>query len=49
MSAHRIAELTAPEVASRFAAGAVAILPMGSLETHGPALPMGDYLSLIHI
>ncbi|MCA3392964.1 MAG: creatininase family protein [Roseomonas sp.] len=44
MSAHRIAELTAPEVASRLAAGAVAILPMGSLETHGPALPMGDYL-----
>ena len=44
MSTHRIAELTAPEVASRFAAGAVAILPMGSLETHGPALPMGDYL-----
>jgi creatinine amidohydrolase len=40
----RIAELTAPEVASRLAAGAVAILPMGSLETHGPALPMGDYL-----
>ena len=41
---HRIAEITAPEVASRLAAGAVAILPMGSLETHGPALPMGDYL-----
>jgi creatinine amidohydrolase len=41
---HRIAELTAPEVADRLAAGAVAILPMGSLETHGPALPMGDYL-----
>lgn len=41
---HRIAQLTAPEVASRLAAGAVAILPMGSLETHGPALPMGDYL-----
>jgi creatinine amidohydrolase len=44
VSLHRIAELTAPEVASRLAAGAVAILPMGSLETHGPALPMGDYL-----
>jgi len=44
MSAHRIAELTAPEVADRLEAGAVAILPMGSLETHGPALPMGDYL-----
>lgn len=41
---HRIAELTAPEVASRLAAGAVALLPMGSLETHGPALPMGDYI-----
>ena len=41
---HRIAELTASEVADRLAAGAVAILPMGSLETHGPALPMGDYL-----
>jgi creatinine amidohydrolase len=40
----RIAELTAPEVADRLAAGAVALLPMGSLETHGPALPMGDYL-----
>ena len=44
MSGFRIAELTAPEVADRLAAGAVAILPMGSLETHGPALPMGDYL-----
>ena len=41
---HRIASLAAPEVASRLAAGAVALLPMGSLETHGPALPMGDYL-----
>jgi creatinine amidohydrolase len=43
-SPHRIAELTAPEVAQRLAAGAVAILPMGSLETHGPQAPMGDYL-----
>ena len=42
--AHRIAELTAPEVAGRLAAGAVAILPMGSLETHGPQAPMGDFL-----
>ena len=41
---YRIAELTAPEVEARLAAGAVALLPMGSLETHGPALPMGDYL-----
>ena len=42
--AHRIAELTAPEVAQRLAAGACAILPMGSLETHGPQAPMGDFL-----
>jgi creatinine amidohydrolase len=41
---HRIAELTAPEAAERLAAGACAILPMGSLETHGPHAPMGDFL-----
>jgi creatinine amidohydrolase len=43
-ASHRIAELTAPEVAQRLAAGACAILPMGSLETHGPQAPMGDFL-----
>ena len=41
---HRIAELTAPEVAGRLAAGAGVLLPMGSLETHGPQAPMGDFL-----
>ena len=41
---HRIAELTAPEVAARIAAGAAVLFPMGSLETHGPQAPMGDYL-----
>jgi creatinine amidohydrolase len=41
---HRIAELTAPEAAERLRAGACAILPMGSLETHGPHAPMGDFL-----
>jgi creatinine amidohydrolase len=40
----RIAELTAPEVAERLAAGACVLLPMGSLETHGPQAPMGDFL-----
>ncbi len=40
----RIAELPAPEVASRLSAGHAVLLPMGSTETHGPALPMGDYL-----
>lgn len=41
---HAIAELTAPEVAARLAAGAAVLLPMGSTETHGPAAPMGDHL-----
>ncbi|MBK1658719.1 creatininase family protein [Paracraurococcus ruber] len=41
---HRVAELAAPAVAARLAAGAVALLPMGSLETHGPQAPMGDFL-----
>jgi creatinine amidohydrolase len=40
----RMAELPAPEVAARLADGHAVLLPMGSLETHGPALPMGDYL-----
>lgn len=44
MTSHRIAGARAPEVAARLAAGAAVLLPMGSTETHGPALPMGDYL-----
>ncbi|MDB5380683.1 MAG: Creatininase (Creatinine amidohydrolase) protein [Rhodospirillales bacterium] len=44
MSSHRIARLTAPVVSDRLAAGAAVLMPMGSTETHGPALPMGDYL-----
>lgn len=44
MRAHRIAHLPAPEVAARLSAGAAVLLPMGSTETHGPALPMGDHL-----
>ncbi len=41
---HRIAELAAPEVARRLAASAAVLFPMGSLETHGPQAPMGDFL-----
>ena len=40
----RIAALRAPEVARRLAAHHAVLLPMGSTETHGPALPMGDHL-----
>lgn len=39
-----ISRLRAPEVEARLAAGACVILPMGSLETHGPQAPMGDWL-----
>ncbi len=38
----RLAALTAEAVAAR--RGAPVVLPMGSTETHGPALPMGDHL-----
>lgn len=40
----KIAELTAPDVAERLAEGHAVLLPMGSTETHGPGLPMGDYM-----
>lgn len=44
MPENRIAALPAPEVAARVASGHAVILPLGSTETHGPALPMGDYV-----
>jgi len=40
----KIAELSAPDVAARIAAGHAVLLPMGSTETHGPGMPMGDYI-----
>ncbi len=46
---HEIAKLTGPEVAARLAAGAAVVLPLGSLETHGPQAPMGDYLMAAEI
>lgn len=36
----RLAELTWPEARDAFAAGAVAILPVGATEAHGPHLPL---------
>ena len=38
--AMRLAELTWPEARDAFAAGAVAILPVGATEAHGPHLPL---------
>lgn len=45
-ASRRLAEITAEQAALEAfpGDGGVAILPMGSLETHGPALPMGDFL-----
>lgn len=40
----RLAELVSAEVRARLASRPVLILPMGSLEEHGPHTPMGDYL-----
>jgi creatinine amidohydrolase len=39
----RITELTAPAFAAQAGANPVVLLPLGSLEDHGPNLPMGDY------
>ncbi len=36
----RLAELTWPEARDQFAAGAMAILPVGATEAHGPHLPL---------
>jgi len=36
----RLAELTWPKSRDAFAAGAVAILPVGATEAHGPHLPL---------
>jgi creatinine amidohydrolase len=36
----RLAELTWPEARDAFAAGAVALLPVGATEAHGPHLPL---------
>lgn len=41
---HQIAHLTAPEFQQRMADNPVIIIPLGSIEQHGPACPMGDYL-----
>ena len=41
----RLGALSAPEVAAALGRRAVLLLPCGSQESHGPALPMGDYLA----
>jgi creatinine amidohydrolase len=41
----RMAELTGGEARALYPTNPVILLPMGSLEDHGPHAPMGDYLS----
>lgn len=41
MASHRFEELTDPEIAAALARSPRAILPMGSIEQHGPHLPTG--------
>lgn len=40
----RLSELVSAEARARLVPRPVLILPMGSLEEHGPHMPMGDYL-----
>jgi creatinine amidohydrolase len=40
----RLSQLVSAEVRARLASRPVLILPMGSLEVHGPHMPMGDHL-----
>ena len=40
MTEYRWERLTAPELQARAAAGALVVLPIGSLEQHGPHLPV---------
>jgi creatinine amidohydrolase len=42
----RIGEMTWTMVQEAIAAGASAIIPLGSIEEHGPHSPMGDYVAI---
>jgi creatinine amidohydrolase len=41
---HRLGEMTFREFADRLPENPVILLPLGSIEEHGPASPMGDYM-----
>ncbi len=44
-SPYHLGHITATRFAASTPANPVILLPLGSQETHGPALPMGDYLT----
>jgi len=45
----RIGEMTWTEVQEAVARDAAAIIPLGSIEEHGPHVPMGDYMAIHEI
>lgn len=45
----RIGEMSWTEVGEVIARGAAAIVPLGSIEEHGPHSPMGDYMAIHHV
>lgn len=45
----RIGEMTWTEVREAIARGTAAIIPLGSIEEHGPHSPMGDYMAIHEI
>lgn len=48
MSHRRYAELTSGDLRTAFAAGASVLLPLGSVEQHGPHLPVGTDTLIAH-
>src|SRR5688572_15825255 len=45
----RIGEMSWTEVKEAIDQGAAAIIPLGSIEEHGPHVPMGDYMAIHEI
>jgi creatinine amidohydrolase len=45
----RMGEMSWIDTRDAIAAGAAAIIPLGSIEEHGPHAPMGDYMVIDHI
>jgi len=49
MNKTELARMTASEAAERLGENPVVLLPMGSIEEHGPQSPIGDYRAADHI
>ena len=49
MPVHRFAEMTWEEVRDLDRSSAVAILPVGAVEAHGPHLPLGTDVVIVRV